>query len=202
MLKRLFWLGLLCLPALANDAVVRLRYERQYQGESITGHGTAFAIGKRTLLTATHNVFDSWKSGKFYDALRIEVKGDWIACRVKASDEYSDVCLLETDTDMSALKLAADELKTGESLSLDASARGEHVKRYAGRLTRKFKSGLAWHEMKIEFDHGMSGGPVLNVAGEVIGMAVAGTPKNGDLDHESGLYVPVVVIRAFLEELR
>lgn len=42
--------------------------------------------------------------------------------------------------------------------------------------------------------------PVLDEQGEVAGMAVAGTPKNGDLDHETCLFVPVTVIQAFLEE--
>jgi hypothetical protein len=194
------------------ESTVRVRYERESNGRLYTGHGTAFGVdltpfgfpaSRRFLLTAAHNVLDEGKAP--YATLKVELKkGDkahWVQCRPLVWDEYLDLCILEADADLpSLLKLAASDPKVGSRLVLAGSPRGVPVGLYTGTLDQKFERGTVRSSATLPFDHGDSGGPVADpVNGLVVGVAVAGIPKDGDLDHNVGLFVPVVGVTSFIE---
>jgi LysM repeat protein len=198
-------------------AAVRIRYERYEGGATITGHGTAFGAdlsrygypGRRYLLTAAHNVLDDSQHPKRpFATLKIEiddgVRSCWTRCKALAFDEELDLCLVESADELQhALPLADSEPPTGSPLVLAGSPRGIPVALFQGTLTRKFERGTVRSSAQIPFDHGDSGGPVVCPrAGAVIGVAVAGVPKDGDLDREIGLFVPIVGVTSFLEAHR
>ncbi|MGD0091139.1 MAG: serine protease, partial [Planctomycetota bacterium] len=172
------------------DSTVRIRYERESNGRTFTGHGTAFGVdlsqygypaSRHCLLTAAHNVLDDNKVP--YSTLKIELrKGDnayWSQCRAVAWDEYLDLCIVESDDDLpNLLRLAASDPKVGSRLVLAGSPRGVPVGLFAGTLNRKFERGTARSSATVPFVHGDSGGPMVDpVSGLVVGVAVAGLPK-------------------------
>jgi hypothetical protein len=178
------------------------------------GHGTAFAAdlarygyaGPRYLLTAAHNVLDD--DGKPHGTLKIEVQDGserrWLACTVAACDAELDLCVVEAAQDLPRVLLLADmDVPAGSAIMMAGSPRGVPVALFDGTLTRKFERGSARSRAQIRFDHGDSGGPIAcPKSGAVIGVAVAGVPKGGDLDRGIGLYVPIVAVQSFLESHR
>ena len=200
-MKYLLLLFLLCFALSATAAnATRLRYER-FEGKAlITGHGTCFAISDSQLLTAAHNVLDA--KDKPYTTIIVEDDFGWTKCTVvKFSIKY-DIALLQIDTPhatiSTVLKLAEKDLLNGE-VTLIGSKRGIPLAENKGIIVERHHQGTVRDCMKVDFDHGDSGGPVLN-SGVVIGMAVAGVPKDGDLDHSVGLFIPVSIIKEFLNK--
>lgn len=197
-------------------STVRIRYERQEGGATITGHGTAFGVdlshygypGRRFLLTAAHNVLDDCDRKLPYGALKVEIEEGsrtyWSRCRAVVWDETLDLCLVEAGDDVPAmLRLAESDPRLGSQLIMAGSPRGVPVTLFAGTLDQKFERGTVRSSATVPFDHGDSGGPMVDAAsGRVVGVAVAGVPKDGDLDHSIGLFVPVVGITSFLEANR
>lgn len=195
-------------------AAVRINYHRPHNGIVATGHGTAFCVdlsaygysGNRYLLTAAHNVLDD--DGKVFDTLQIELKETrrtiWSRCKVLAFDKDLDLCIVEANDPVPAqVELADSDLDVGAKLLLAGSPRGKEVQVFEGTLTKRFESGSIRSAARIPFDHGDSGGPFYCArSGKVIGIAVAGVPKDGDMDYNIGLYVPIVGIKSFLERHR
>ena len=192
-------------------SAVRIQYERQEGGATNTGHGTAFGVdlsrygygGCRYLLSAAHNILDDHK--RPFSTLRIEiVEGSrtyWSHCRAVAWDVELDLCLIAAGDDLPrTLKLGRGDLPAGAEIILAGSPRGAPVKLFTGTVTRRFERGTVRSAASIPFDHGDSGGPVVDPAtGAVAGVAVAGVPKDGDLDRTIGLFVPLAGIVSFLQ---
>lgn len=183
----------------------RLRYERTEGPATITGHGTAFAVdlsgygrnGVKWLLTAAHNVLDD---GKPLKTLKVEFGKDWIPCRASSWDADLDICLLESETDPPGrMTLGEGDPKEGDGIAMIGSPKGKPLKEFKGTVTRQFERGNAKSSARIPFEHGDSGGPILDSRGRVVGIAVAGVPKEGDLDKNIGLFVPLSAILAFLD---
>ncbi|MBI3829319.1 MAG: LysM peptidoglycan-binding domain-containing protein [Planctomycetes bacterium] len=162
--------------------------------------------GSHYLLSAAHNVLDD--NGAPFSTVKIELESAdrtvWSKCRVLAFDKELDLCLLESNDPVPVLaELADEDSEVGAETILAGSPRGIPVKLFDGKLTKRFDSGSIRTSVRIPFDHGDSGGPfVASDSGKVIGVAVAGVPKDGDLDHEIGLFVPVAAVRSFLERQR
>jgi len=186
---------ILCLPCFAQE-VARLRYERLEGHARVTGHGTAFCIDKNLLLTAAHNVLDD--KGEPYNTIHIEVGEDWIKGHVVRFDTSLDLCLIKCNAPLESLKLADADAGKGSKLLLIGSKRGTPLTFHSGVLDRRFTGGTVRTRAKIKFDHGDSGGPVLE-KNKVVGIAVAGEPKDGDLDPDICLFVPISAIRSFLD---
>lgn len=187
-----------------QDSVVRIRYERMQDDVTITGHGTAFSIdlpnldkNSHYLLTAAHNTLDGNKQP--YTKLMIENKNSWLPCTVVTWNEDLDICLLKTDVDIPPLKLGNKESTVNDTIYLFGSKRGKPIEKFPGIVKQKFERGSARFKAEIIFDHGDSGGPIINEQNLVIGIAVAGLPKDNDLDKNICLFVPLVGIQAFLE---
>lgn len=190
-----------------------MRYERLAGITVITGHGTTFAVdllkygfaSKRLLLTAAHNVLDA---GKPIAKIVAEVdwrcpdlRNNWIPVRIIALDTDLDLCLLEASEDVPALlELGERDPPLHGKISLLGSPKGEYIQEFAGIVIKRFERGTARYSAKVTFQHGDSGGPII-ADGKVAGIAVAGIPKEGDLDPDIGLFVPISGILAFLEEI-
>ena len=100
------------------------------------------------------------------------------------------------------MELAHSDLLPGDELAMPSSKEGASIKLFHGTLKKRFVLGQIHSYAKIEFGLGDSGSPIVSSKTlKVVGVAVAGFPKNGVLDGEHGLYVPIVAIRAFLEGL-
>lgn len=193
------------------NCALRIRYERMEGGSLITGHGTAFGVdlspygisSRRLMLSAAHNVLD--EKNQPYATLKVEVKEGsreyWSRCRVVASDPEMDLCLVEAGDDLPLIAtLDNTDMAPGARVVLAGSPRGIPVATFEGEVIRRFDSGTIRSSARVVFDHGDSGGPFFNANNlKVIGVAVAGVPKNGDLDHNIGLFVPLTGIDSFLQ---
>lgn len=199
------------IESLALQSTVRICSEREENGKLVVGHGTAFGVdlsqfgypGKRYLLSAGHNVLDA--SGHIRSTLKLELKTEsgthWSQCKVAAYDQDLDVCLVESREELPAiLQLDSKEAMPGAPVVLAGSPRGVPVALFNGSVLRCFDRGTVRSSVQIPFDHGDSGGPVLSPrTGKVAGVAVAGVPKDGDMDHTVGLFLPLAAISSFLE---
>lgn len=190
-------------------STVRFKRSHWRGGVTVEGHGTAFAVdlaafgyvGKQYLLTAYHNVVDDETATP---ALRIELNKKWVDCKVVAFNQRLDICLLESAVALSdVIAMDSAELSLGEFLILGGSPRGVPIKSFTGVLHEQFTGGSYRMLAKIEFDHGDSGGPVVNQKTyKLVGMAVSGVPKDGDLDTKLMMYMPLSVIASFLKDIR
>lgn len=193
------------------QSTVRICYERRENEIMVSGHGTAFGVdlsqfgfvGKRYLLSACHNVLD--ERDRVHAILKIEIndgeRKHWARCNVAAYDKNLDICLLESSEDLpQILQLGNAEALPGSQIILAGSPRGIPVSIFSGSVINCFDHGTVKTSARIAFDHGDSGAPVICPAThKVAGVAVAGVPKDGDLDHEIGLFVPLAGIASFLQ---
>jgi hypothetical protein len=182
-------------------SVFKVMSSRAEKGEDnkiqiIHSAGTAFAVGKRSVITAAHNVSDR-KSRVFYEDIKILTENGWVKCKV-SKKSHLDICELELDSDVSECVLAAGDADPGKSVELYGSVNAAPISHAEGKVIRKYHSDLVYTLAELRFDHGCSGGPVIS-GGRVVGMVVAGVPTtNGKLDTGKCLYLPVQVIRQFL----
>jgi len=210
---------MLCLMALSSllmanlfaadlSVAFRLQYERSEGGVTITGHGVAFAAdlaaygfkGKKFMLSAAHNVLDD-QTKKPFDTLRVEVTPQrLIKCRAVVWDTDFDLCVLKAEDNLpDQLALGGADAAAGARITMLAGPWGEAIRPLTGKVLRRFERGTVRTSMAVKFDPGDSGAPLLDAEGKVVGVAVAGVPKDGDIDPEVGLFVPLVMLKAFLE---
>lgn len=196
-----------------QGSAVRIRYEAREGSEKVVGHGTAFSVdlsrwgfsGPNYFMSAAHNVLNP--QGQPFKTVMIESRNpsapSWSSCRVVAFDKELDLCLVEAKDSVSQQTiLAANDPEVGQRLILAGSPRGVPVALYEGTLASFSEDNSERACARIPFDHGCSGGPVFNAKGEVIGIAVAGIKKGGDMDKSVGLFVPLFGITDFLERHR
>lgn len=195
------------------QSAVRIRSERIDGDAIVTGHGTAFALdmakwgfpGPRYLLSAAHNVLD--ESNHLIAKIKIELRftssQSWSSCRVVAYDRDLDLCLLEAAAPVAVQStLAAVEVEAGQQVLLAGSPRGTPLALYTGILIKRVAGDTSRASAQLPFDHGCSGGPFFNAKGEVIGVAVAGVAKDGDMDKNCGLFVAWGSVMRFLDRIR
>ncbi len=193
------------------NCTVRIRYQLRRDNCLVTGHGTAFGTdlsaygyaGRRYLLTACHNVLD--EKGQPYTTLQIETTSNgqklWTACKVLACDKNLDISIVESPEDLpQVLELGTREAESGNAVVMPGSPRGIPVTIYPGIVLNRFERGSARTSARIQFDHGDSGAPVVCATSrKIAGIAVAGIPKDGDLDRTIGLFVPLAGMMSFLK---
>jgi len=187
-------------PKNAVFKVISSRAEKGKDGkvQIIHAAGTAFAIGKRSVITAAHNVLDR-QSGVIYEDIKILTDQGWVQCSV-SKQSHLDVCELKPASDIPACVLAKSDVDIGKKVALLGSASGAPVSRSEGKVVRRYHSDLVYTMAELKFDHGCSGGPVIH-DGQVIGMVVAGVPDlDGKLDTGKCLYLPAQVIREFIAD--
>lgn len=179
-----------------HECFVRKPGDGAYHQETVTAHGTCFAIGKRLLLTVAHNVI---AGDNKVDAPKFEFGGKWNATKVLFMDEELDLALLETDTDVKPLTLAEKPAEPDDKVVMYGSFGGAEIDATPGKISRRYWMNKSFTLAALPFGHGNSGAPLLK-DGKVVGIGDAGVPNNeGDIRKDMGLFIPVEVIKYFLD---
>lgn len=162
------------------------------QSETESGdilQGTAFLIDNKRLMTNAHVI----REGKVF----LKSAGVSIECRVEAQDELNDLALLTVPAVgvSRPLRLASELPKPGETVFAIGNPQG---------LERTISHGLYSGPRRVEgrdllqvsasISQGSSGGPIVNSAGEVVGVAVSFMTDGQNLNFA----VPLGAIRALL----
>lgn len=192
----------LCVAPVFPGEGLRLRYERQDDEHGLVkGAATAFGIdlsefglkGDKWALTAGHNVVTGKKA---HDKIQLKIDGEWRDCKVALYDPDTDLCLLRSSKALpERLKLIKQDVIQGDRIRISGSIKGGKVKDYKGKVLRPFFMGMAHTLAQVQFDHGLSGAPVLAKDGGLAGIATAGVPLGGDIDKGLALFVPASAIR-------
>jgi hypothetical protein len=192
----------LCIGVRAGEQESRafyMQYERWADGATVTGHGTAFPIAERQLLTAAHNILDD--HSRPHATIRVQIGGSWVPAKPIRWHVELDIALLSVEVAVTPLQLAPGDPDEGELLEIVGSMKGTPVATYRGHVHKRWHGATARTLAKVPFDHGLSGAPVLQ-NGRVIGLAVCGIPKDADLDHNYGLFLPTDIVRWFMKQDR
>jgi serine protease Do len=177
------------------------------------GTATAWCIGADGLMITNAHVFLRAKGGAMgvtnregkchpiTELLGIDARTDVALFRVKASGLPS--LRLGTTADVGAPVTIISN--PDGNLFLQTAGR---VARYSKSAPRPNKPKVTWMNVTAEYAKGSSGGPVLNEAGEVVGMVCStrsihsGSGKaHGDLQMVIRDCVPVAAIRGLFEDL-
>jgi serine protease Do len=175
--------------------------------------GTGFLIESGEVYAVTTNKIASAAEGNELHVVLDDTTE--VPAKVIGRDADLDIALLQVDRPrLSALPLGeSNDLKIGEWLVVLGNPFGEEVTASAGIVSSTGKQaagslmqdrGMAYRtfRMFIQTDahihRGNSGGPVLDTAGQVIGMAIA----TGDRPGELAFILPIDRIREALPDLR
>ena len=175
----------------AGENAYRLRSENAH-GE--TRHGTCSALdcGEFKDLNGQYIVTAAHVTGAAGDRLKIEAENDrWIDCTLLAIDREDDIAILKA----SALLPKSSKLAPDGAVTVSGSPTSKPVITERGTV----------RALVLRLDvmaHGMSGGPVFDLDGNLAGIIVAGiADDNGAMKHDTGLVVAASVIRHFLSTL-
>ena len=134
---------------------------------SIGGMGTGFFVDRDKIVTNIHVV----AVPGFYTAKLINSDTVWRIEEVTAFDLENDLVVLKIADEGTPLPLGnSDKVQVGESVY--AVGFPTKYKVTKGTIQGTLKNNK-WFRMKVDISQGNSGGPILNSAGEVIGIAAA-----------------------------
>ncbi|MFN9494920.1 MAG: FISUMP domain-containing protein, partial [Bacteroidota bacterium] len=146
--------------------------------ETNEGLGSGFFIQKNLVATNYHVIEDANSAVIYLNNTNTsyEVEG------YVALDEQNDLAILKVKYDAGVpLKLSQTMVKQGDDVLVIGSPKG-----LAATITKGIVSNLNAELKLIQIDaaisHGSSGGPVFNITGEVIGVAVGGIEKGQNLN--------------------
>jgi tetratricopeptide (TPR) repeat protein len=162
------------------------------QTETDTGEalwqGTAFFVDDTRLITNAHVI----REGKVF----LTSAGVKIPCSIESRDELNDLAVLSISSSLSRpLPLAAELPKPGETVFAIGNPQGLERTITQGLYSGpRSLEGQALLQVSAAISEGSSGGPVVNGAGEVVGVAVSYLEEGQNLNFA----VPVVAVRALL----
>jgi len=185
---------------------------RPQQPQLVTGAGSGFVIDKAGYILTNNHVVE--------DATKVEVKfgssesGPWLAAKVIGTDVLTDTALIQL-TEMPDQPLPVSRF--GDSAQL---AQGDWVMAIGnpfalsntvtvgvvsavGRSQQTAVSGR-WEDMiqtDAAINRGNSGGPLLNVRGEVVGINTQILSDNSGGNIGIGFAVPINTVRSILPQL-
>lgn len=161
-------------------------------GKETKTYGSCFALSDTLMLTAYHNV-DSEHIKPF-----ITIEGKEYSITVVKYNKKLDLALCITDSiKFTEVMGLGKDARTNDKVFFQGYPRGVYSLN-EGKVIERFYSG-SLDLAAVKFDHGYSGCPVTD-GKYIVGIAISGVPKDGDLDHTKGMYLPVSVIKAFLDE--
>lgn len=140
--------------------------------------GTAFFISPTQLLTAAHVFAKQPETGA-----RLTLNGKLVAARVVKFDSKQDIAVLEVDEANADFLVLA---KYGTLTTVGFNERGQVVRDRVAQARDKSENVCA---------PGMSGGPVLNEDGQVVGMII----KHDFASSKGGTWITADTLRAFIE---
>lgn len=151
--------------------------------------GTAFLIDNTRLMTNAHVI----RQGKVF----LKSAGFKIECRIEAQDELNDLALLAVPAVgvSRPLRLASELPKPGETVFAIGNPQGlERTISHGLYSGPRSVEGRDLLQVSASISQGSSGGPIVNAAGEVIGVAVSFLTEGQNLNFA----VPLTAIRALL----
>ena len=156
---------------------------------STGGMGTGFFVDRDKIVTNIHVV----AVPGFYTAKLMNSKTVWRIEEVIAFDIENDLVVLKIADDCTPLPLGnSDNVQIGESIYAVGFPTNYKVTKGTIHSTQQ---NSKWFRMAIDVSPGNSGGPILNSAGEVIGIAAA--------VYDSNSYaVPSNTLKAILTETK
>lgn len=160
--------------AYAKKAVVFIRH-RDASGQQFTGTGF-FVDDKGTVVTCAH-VIDPATEGDRIVKDKVWVSmydGDVYEAEVLDMDDEYDVAVLHIDVEGSPyLKTSSSDMRAGDDIIVIGfplgDLLGEEPSVSRGSISAVRFSGIAY-QLDASINHGNSGGPVINMNGEVIGV--------------------------------
>lgn len=168
-----------------KDSIVRI------VGGNIStgGMGTGFFVDRDKIVTNIHVV----AVPGFYTAKLMNSQTVWRIEEVTAFDIENDLVALKIADEGTPLPFGnSDKVQIGESIY--AVGFPTNYKVTKGTIQGTLKNNK-WFRMKADISHGNSGGPILNSAGEVIGIAAA--------VYDSYSYaIPAKTVKAMLAETK
>lgn len=170
--------------------------------------GTGFIIDSAGLIVTNNHVVDYTN----YDFTVILADGTQYPATVMGKDKFDDIALLKISAqNLPAAKLGdSDSLETGQSVF----AIGNSLGKYQNTVTKGVISGLGrsvdetnndslptmhnWIQTDAAINLGNSGGPLINLAGEVVGMDTLIDSSGSSL----GFAVPVNTVKDSANQLK
>jgi putative serine protease PepD len=136
-----------------------------------TGVGSGWVVtsegGTSSLVTNYHVIEDGFEKGNRDVEVVQEARS--LAGRVTAVSEKEDLALVEVDADLPTLALAESGARVGDSVLVLGSPLGLEQTAVSG-IVSAFREDPSLIQFSAPISPGNSGGPVLNAAGEVIGI--------------------------------
>lgn len=199
------------LVAFAEPAVVRIA--------TGTGVGTGFIVDSSGYILTNNHVIQSSTTGRAAASIEVTLSdGATYDATVAGTDARSDLALLKIDaTGLKALSFAdLDEVVVGQdvvamgfALDLDGGEGGAFsvtrgIVSQKNRAIRESTQILGAIQTDAAINHGNSGGPLLNMFGQVVGVntAIAPDPTTGTQAVGIGFAVGSDVAHAVMEQLR
>lgn len=170
--------------------------------------GTGFILEQDGLIVTNNHVVESTTM----DYTVVFADGTNYPANVLGRDKYDDIAILKIDAkNLPTVKLGdSDALETGQTVF----AIGNSLGRYQNTVTRGVISGLSravdesnvsslptthnWIQTDAAINLGNSGGPLINLSGEVIGMNTLFDTAGDSL----GFALPVSLIKDAVEQLK
>lgn len=193
-------LTLICLPASAQvDTSAKVIYRQSEQSVFLiytndsTGSpnalGSGFLVSPRTIVTNAHVIAEG-NPVLAVGPVRIPLK-------ILRTDDQNDLAVLSVDADLTSkpLGLSKEPVSPGEQIYAIGNPEGLEKTISQGIVSGlRVRQGRDLLQITSPISHGSSGGPILNVKGEVIGVAVGMLEDGQNLNFA----VPVEKLEALL----
>jgi S1-C subfamily serine protease len=181
----------------AEPAVVRI--------ETNGGVGTGFVVGSDGYILTNNHVVEVGSNGRVATTIEVTMSdGATYDASIVGRDTRSDLALLKIDaTGLTALTFAdLDDVVIGQDVVAISVTRG--IVSQKNRAIRETTQILGAIQTDAAINHGNSGGPLLNLYGQVVGVntAIAPDPTTGTQAAGIGFAVGADVARAVMEQLR
>jgi len=184
--------GAQTLFAQASPAVVKIRTYTKTNRPLATGSG--FLVDGSGTIVTNHHVIEDAASARVY----IQKKGWLPVTKVIGVRESRDLAIIRVDgKDLPSLKLKTTLPKVGEKVYAIGSPHGLTNTLSDGLVSGLRRQGLiTLIQTSAPISHGSSGGPLLNSAGDVLGVTSSGIFKGENL----GFAVPAIWVSRLIKK--
>lgn len=157
-----------------SDSVVSITATNHTWPFISSSGGTGFIVGENLILTNKHVVSDS--QAEYVVVTNDEQK---YKAKILALDPIFDIAILKTETGLKALELGdSSQIQVGQTVIAIGNALGEFSNTVSVGVVSGLKRSIGADlrslvQTDAAINRGNSGGPLLNLAGQVIGINVA-----------------------------